>query len=494
MALNETEHPSHTATNDNYPRSFRIPEGAASTTRTIATMCAIAVAACDRPDYIDKSRFDPNGCGIIHAAGENDKQMSDESPEAKDYIKILEYPNLKKIVDILAGLDVTQGVNGYQAVVGILSSGIFDHKKPKDVMDAELKAYFPAEINPGVVLYVLQVAQALWVEKNKIVPWSIKDYSEEEIDHLFYYPHINGWPHQCQPASGNNEHPAEQYDEPQVEIDATYQLFPLGQKLLQKDATETILKSIQWISTNFLHYYMQTDEMGWTDELYRDGRPDEAAVRELSSGYQIFAPNKLSRYFDERVGGCHEPIIVLRGILRSLNIPAINLRAEGHGVTYLPTIDRFVHGDVIIDHALTPPQVMLLNQNDFSHMPEDEMMYDTTNRKSEVSCRVLLNGVPAPIDNRCYFGVGVLRRGANYDALGEFDLPDDQLSLMYGPSLSGGFTGPMVQIEAHQMQAPQYDIRPVGEPDAEGNYRVMTSPIRIKSLEELSDQNTDIWE
>jgi hypothetical protein len=62
---------------------------------------------------------------------------------------------------------------------------------------------------------------------------------------------------------------------------------------------------------------------------------------------------------------------MLEGMLHSLNIPALRLNVHGHGVVYLPTLDRYVHGDHMAMYTAAPPGTLLLTPDEFRPYAED---------------------------------------------------------------------------------------------------------------------------
>jgi hypothetical protein len=460
---------------------------------------------------------DENGdsCNIAGSAAADDLDVPSATAEAHPYVELLQDPNMKRIVNMLASLSVKQSffpgrgytsVNGYQAVITLLEQEMFDLDLPAADLEKNLDLQFQ-NIDPATKMYIVQVAQSLWVEKNHKVPWSLADYSADQIEALFYNPYIEGGS-ECHPATGlldsatQIEYPAETYGEMQVEVDSASKLYPIASKLLKPDQDQTVQEAVRFIQTNFLHVYDESDTENWDWNVYREGRPD-SQKKAVWNGTPSFIPQNLADYFKQRLGGCHEPIIVFRGLLRSLNIPAFNLTVEGHGVSYVPTMNEFVHGDDMVNFAVTPSSVLLMSQDDISNVKNDPMLEGMMEKKSVELYKQLVGKEPTLIETvkgpintvnvyDMLFGVNVMKRGTQYSQNPVAYLPKNDLSIAYNPGEN--FSAPLPEIEAMQKQAPQFKFVQTSQtPDANGDYTFTSSPVGIKTLDQLSDPATDLW-
>lgn len=166
--------------------------------------------------------------------------------------------------------------------------------------------------------YIIQVAHILKLEKEKLLPWSIKDYSKEEINQL-----LNGdkteW--------GQSIISEEWYKLSLVALNLT-------KDLNQKEAVEKI---VEWETRNFFHAY---EDYG--REVYGKGMTD-LTIEEL---------------FRERVVSCHTASHILIAMLRAINIPSYEIHLKGHGVVFIPSLNLYVHGDYIADFAVEPSLLM----------------------------------------------------------------------------------------------------------------------------------------
>jgi len=204
--------------------------------------------------------------------------------------------------------------------------------------------------------YIILVTHSLWVEINCVVPWSLKDYTKEDINNLYW---IQGLNNQVIPSiSINSNQISSEQDHFPTESTVT-ELFLIANKFKKTNQLDTIYELIKWEEKNFFHAYT---DYGWNK--YRDGRTDDKASVIYNDGSLKFDPISLKRIFDERIIGCHEPVLIFKDLLRSLNIPAVNISFSGHGVTYLPTIQKYIHGDYFADFAVVPPEDLLLTKDE----------------------------------------------------------------------------------------------------------------------------------
>jgi hypothetical protein len=223
---------------------------------------------------------------------------------------------------------------------------------------------FPSQ---GQRIFLINVAHGLMVEVKGQVPWSLQNYSPEDINNLFIeddalryaYPSLDrgtlptGMPNlisHAHPMGGDIVEQAHllQYHLAHGLIDGSSSHF---------DAAAALTV---WMQQSFFH---ANEDYPW--DVYLDGREP------LDTGGPVAYPTSLMRVYEERVIGCHEPAIMLEGMLHSLNIPALRLNVHGHGVVYLPTLDRYVHGDHIANYTAAPPGTLLLTPDEFRPYAED---------------------------------------------------------------------------------------------------------------------------
>lgn len=300
------------------------------------------------------------------------------------------YPNLQKIKTALEEIKIWDNaagkytINGRDLVKDILKNG-YNGLSSSDDSDA----YFKKQFAPYGIQYlaetnlIREVVQSLWVETNKITPWSIVSYTENQILNL--YPDF----FVIQAIKGGKVFPLIPiYPTTDWSLisdaggvttaflnDTLTKTFKLSHKLTTgaNNQKQAILQITTWMEKNFMH---ANDQYGW--DLYKK----DGITEQLGSGGIIFIPKNLSRYFEERVGGCHEPAALMRGMLVSLNIPAVNFNLSGHGVVYLPTLDQYIHGDHISDFSIVPPEKLLMTEAEvLPLLNESNVQYDAIIQK-----------------------------------------------------------------------------------------------------------------
>jgi hypothetical protein len=235
----------------------------------------------------------------------------------------------------------------------------------KEDLLASLDGYdFPSS---GQRIFILTVAQGLALDARGLVPWSLQNYSAWEINNLYIEDTAL---HVTNPDLDRGTLPV-------AMPNLFMHIYPLGDDVVEAahvgqyhlakrligDAashSDAIAALVVWMQQNFFHAY---EDYPW--DVYLDGRPPRSGA-----GPAAF-PLSLERIYDERVVGCHEPVIMLEGMLHSLNIPAVRLSVHGHGVLYLPTLDRYIHGDHVANYTATPPGVMFLTHEEFRPYAED---------------------------------------------------------------------------------------------------------------------------
>lgn len=299
------------------------------------------------------------------------------------------YSNLVKIKSALEGIKIWDNsaakytMNGKDLVKVILQNG-YDGFSSNDDKDAFFKKQFePYGLQYSVQNdFIRQVVHSLWLEGTKTMPWSIADYTENQA--LLLYPSF----FKIDTITASNIFPIPLYPKDSWSKVSDYGIvtkdfwndsiaktFILSHKLTSgaNDQTQTVLKLVSWMEKNFMHANWK---YGW--DVYKN----DGTSGVFYGSTVLPLPKNLSRYFDERVGGCHEPSALMQGMLVSINIPAIDFRAAGHGVVYLPTLDKYIHGDHIADFALVPPESLLLTNEEMSALVKDPNVdYDGLIRK-----------------------------------------------------------------------------------------------------------------
>ncbi len=196
-------------------------------------------------------------------------------------------------------------------------------------------------------IYLIHVAHALLVENSNVVPWSLRDYSQDEIIALLERSINLFW----LITDFIEEEEAFNYGSCWRVGNASkdwYKTFPLAKGLIensenQLQATEKIMG---WVEKNFLHA-----QVGWGwEETYGYSR-------------DLVRPT-LEELFRERIGDCQTTTVIVPAMLRSINIPAYQISQRGHGVVYMPSLDLYAHGDFIADYAAIPTSDLLMTRDE----------------------------------------------------------------------------------------------------------------------------------
>ena len=300
-----------------------------------------------------------------------------ETPVPLDPLTILDtYESLAGTRDYLNRLTFSSdeegdaGHSGRELLEWILVDQGYDPRAAnaaKQQIFDSLDVWFPP--NYGAKMYLINVATGLFAEAHHFYPWSLRDYSQAQIENLFIQDDSLEWQksdlHHGDLPPGMPNTINHWYTSPDLIVEeAHYKQFNLARRLADGSATQTdAIKAVMaWTSQNFFHAY--APGYGW--EVYLDGQePTDFGGAEAS-------PQSLERLYEERVAGCHEPTILMEGMLHSLNIPAVRLSMQGHGVLYLPTLERFVHGDHIVAYRDAPMELLMLTADEIRPFAEDE--------------------------------------------------------------------------------------------------------------------------
>jgi len=222
--------------------------------------------------------------------------------------------------------------------------------------------------NAGAKTYLINVATGLFAEAHHFYAWSLRDYSPQQIQDLFIQDDSLRWESSglfrgdLPPGMPNTV--SHWYLTPDSVVEAAhFKQFNLARRIAEGAATQeqAVLSVMTWMMQNFFHAY--APGYGW--EVYLDGR------QPLNNGGPVAYPLSLERLYEERVSGCHEPTIMMEGMFHSLNIPAVRLMMQGHGVLYLPTLERFIHGDHIVAYHDAPAELLLLTADEIRPFAED---------------------------------------------------------------------------------------------------------------------------
>ncbi len=222
----------------------------------------------------------------------------------------------------------------------------------------------------GTKMFIVNVANGLWTEKNAGLPWSLKDMESAQIAKIFIQnDSVNDYSvnaYEGRPELPNMVNVYHQISVPEpntVVEESSYQQYNIARKIAAgaKTQRQAVEKIVSWGQKNFFH---ANDEYPW--DVYLDGKTVQPPI-----SYWNSYPLSLRRIYDERVIGCQEPTIFLQGMLHNLNIPAIRLSVWNHGVLYLPSLDLYVHGDAVAMYKY-PTKMIILTPEEFQPIAEVE--------------------------------------------------------------------------------------------------------------------------
>ena len=351
---------------------------------TKTLILALLITACNLPSSTDSALPDVEDTitpdDSLPQPTTEDTSEPTSAPEILDPLVILEtYPSLKDVnllLNTMKADHLPSGTTetGRQVLEMILGAREYDptsQNELKEELFSALDDYSFA--HAGARIFLINIATGLYAEAHRLYPWSLQDYSAQMVNNIFiedsvieiadfvYEPGVVYPRGDISAGMPNlNFHYPYPVGNKMIE-DAHYKQFNLAGSLVQDAVTlqEAVSLIAVWMQQNFFH---AVDGYGW--EVYLDGRAP------ITSGPVAF-PLSIERIYDERVIGCHEPTIMLEGMLHSLNIPAVRLMVHGHGVLYLPTLDRYIHGDHIANYTDAPLGLVLMTPEEFRPYAED---------------------------------------------------------------------------------------------------------------------------
>ncbi len=219
-------------------------------------------------------------------------------------------------------------------------------------------------------LYIRWIALNLLAEIGNHFPWSMVNYSAEDLQVLFDSTAIMSRrpDNTFVVCSGNNPgHPnyIKRKDNLGCSLIAppryTY-AFLKNNGLLGVTRYETIAKLLQWVSNNCVHFYGPYDyknmQYHWQ---YRGIPPITLVIQGTTNMY----PGAVS--FGHWTAGCHGTIGFLRNVLRAANIPVQIVRVCLHSQAYFMTEGLYLdHGDnpynLTFKAKMLPASDLLINQ------------------------------------------------------------------------------------------------------------------------------------
>lgn len=362
-------------------------------------------------------------------------------------------PGLAQVVTALKDLRMDNGGTGYDAVLRTL----INYDPGLDWNSQE--GIFSCRIKTGYIFirtFLVRAVHILWMEKNGQLPWSVRNYSAEEIKGLFFELDINltGPLRPSLPPGSGFANEWEDFPEPLINLEASYKLHAIAMKLRADTPEQVAINCIRFIKSNFFHPYTNP-EGSWMLDRYKGGKP-------WGTSGDAFCPPDLGRLFEERIAGCHSPAVHLSELLRLLNIPAFPIKMGGHGVTYIPGLNRFVHGDHLVTLPLYPSGILLMTSSEIAGYVTDPILYATADAK----IRMVVDPVSA-----MWLTSAIRRR-------------DTDLTIPF----SSPWVPPADVLTLMQQEAPQYHFRlnPAGD-------GIASDLVPIRSLADFSAPGSGLW-
>jgi hypothetical protein len=187
-------------------------------------------------------------------------------------------------------------------------------------------------------IHAAKTAHAIWLDRNALVPWRLRDYAADHLRGLFAKTNL------FNPQSSSVFYFVSVVDHSPT---VPYQ-YALQHGLIREDVVQTIQAVLEDCRADFLH---GSSSYGDPACAYTLGRAltDYSATR--------WRPARITR------SGCHSATRIILGLLRSLNIPGYETTAgayflSGHSEAVFPCVGRALpHGDHIYSATLTATPV-----------------------------------------------------------------------------------------------------------------------------------------
>lgn len=211
--------------------------------------------------------------------------------------------------------------------------------------------------------FLIHLCHMIWAERHAALPWSIRNLSRENVRLLAQYDiDLSGWSSDNQGTKGCWRETRPEGPDPISR--EWYKMYPLTRYLIEgsSGSSEALSVLTKWIMKNFFHAY------NWgPDDTYDWDRYDKP--RFLLT---------LEDFLHERIANCHLCAKTLCAMLRSVNIPAIELHDSpgAHGIVYVPTLNRYIHGDYLAMVTILPdPSIIIMSLDELEHWIRSERGY-----------------------------------------------------------------------------------------------------------------------
>ena len=195
-------------------------------------------------------------------------------------------------------------------------------------------------------LYVRWIALNLMVEIGNILPWSILDYDEVELQVLFdssaimrYRPLDDYTICTAVPGHANFIYREDNLGSSLIAPPRYTYAFLAKNNIIGSNRYETIANLLQWVSENLVHFYWSLTNSNAEDHWQYRGIPP---ITRIIEGTTIISLNSSGHW----TAGCHGTAGFLRNVLRAVNIPVHIIRVCGHSQAHFLTENLYLdHGD-----------------------------------------------------------------------------------------------------------------------------------------------------
>ena len=179
-------------------------------------------------------------------------------------------------------------------------------------------------------LFLAQVAYSLAVETGGWVPWSLTEYSQQELLELFDGSRMFRW--------HNNLGGYRIYFGVPAPPDFTFE-FLNANRMIAQDRLHTIENLLNWCRLNMRHYLGRSSAQNMEDHWQYRG---VAPISRVVSGTRRDSDGEFSHF----TAGCWGTTTFLSAVLRVVNIPVKEVGAHGHAFPYFMSEGKYLsHGD-----------------------------------------------------------------------------------------------------------------------------------------------------
>ncbi|HII15376.1 MAG TPA: hypothetical protein HA362_03605 [Nanoarchaeota archaeon] len=221
-------------------------------------------------------------------------------------------------------------------------------------------------INEEDRIYIVHLAHALWIEKNNVVPWSLRDYNADKITALLE----RGW--------AIEELANRRFEDTVIQRASSaweygniskdwYKLYPLTMNIINGSGNQLTAASliIEWAEKNFFDAY---GDYGWGRYMEDTGdKEPTGSSGQTCTSCDVKNQIGLEDAFRERIIADQLGAELVAAFLRSVNIPAYEVHTRGaegsfeYGIAYAPSLELFVHGNLIASFADVPASSLLMS-------------------------------------------------------------------------------------------------------------------------------------